>query len=292
VAAKNFYDLLGVASTASLEEIRHAFRQQIGRYHPDKVQHLGIEFQDMAAGRAAELTEAYRILSDEQQRTVYDRMQQNAPHAVPPSPPAADSPPFSRRPESPSASPPPAEPARPRTERPAGAPPPVEPQASSTQGSQFSQERLRRDEFLRKAAASRFRRAAAVLLGDYEETHVGNFDLVYVPKSKLFGRAKGPCLLARFVTKVDGPAVTETSVFAAQWGAPQLREEICVFLMGATMAPRRELEHAIGEHRRHSTRRAKVTLIPIDATDWTAHVPIDAAPIAKAVLARLQGGGS
>jgi hypothetical protein len=284
VAAKNFYDLLGVDRTASQDEIKHAFRQQIGRYHPDKVQHLGKEFQDLASGRAAELTEAYRILCDEQQRTAYDRMQQTAAHAAPP--------PVAPSSDSASPPPPPPPPNPPRAERPAGDPPPADPGATppTRTESQFSQERARRDEFLRKAAASRFRRAAAVLLGDYEETHVGKFDMVFVPKSKLFGRAKGPCMLARFVPRVDGPAVTESSVQAAQWGAPQSREEICVFLMGAAMAPRRELEQAIGEHRRRSTRRAKVTLIPIDATDWTAHVPIDAPPLAKTLLAKLQGG--
>ena len=62
---KDYYGLLGVAPAASADEVKRAFRQQIARYHPDKVQHLGQEFQAMAADRAAELTEAYRILSDE-----------------------------------------------------------------------------------------------------------------------------------------------------------------------------------------------------------------------------------
>ncbi len=51
----NYYDLLGVPPTASQEEVKRAFRQQIARYHPDKVQHLGKEFQAMAANRAADL---------------------------------------------------------------------------------------------------------------------------------------------------------------------------------------------------------------------------------------------
>ena len=40
------YELLGVALTASSDEIRRAFRREIAKYHPDKVQHLGNEFQD------------------------------------------------------------------------------------------------------------------------------------------------------------------------------------------------------------------------------------------------------
>ena len=60
-------------SAADRDEIKRAFRQQIARYHPDKVEHLGKEFQEMAAHRAAELTEAYRVLSNDSQRAEYDR---------------------------------------------------------------------------------------------------------------------------------------------------------------------------------------------------------------------------
>jgi DnaJ-domain-containing protein 1 len=48
---------------APADEVKRAFRTQIARHRPDKVQHLGKEFQSMAADRAAELTEAYRILA-------------------------------------------------------------------------------------------------------------------------------------------------------------------------------------------------------------------------------------
>src|SRR5213592_3141856 len=70
--SKTFYQLLEIPPAATGDEIKRAFRIQIARYHPDKVQHLGREFQDLAAERAAELTEAYRILSDEQRRASYD----------------------------------------------------------------------------------------------------------------------------------------------------------------------------------------------------------------------------
>ena len=49
MAVKNYYELLDLAPTATSDEIKRAFRLQIARYHPDKVQHLGKEFQDMAA---------------------------------------------------------------------------------------------------------------------------------------------------------------------------------------------------------------------------------------------------
>ena len=73
MALKNYYELLEIIPTASSDEVKRAFRGQIAKYHPDKVHHLGKEFQAMAADRAAELTEAYRILSDEGRRAEYDR---------------------------------------------------------------------------------------------------------------------------------------------------------------------------------------------------------------------------
>lgn len=60
---KSCYELLGVLPTASPVEIKQAFRKAIAQYHPDKVQHLEVELQRIAAVRAAEITEAYRSLS-------------------------------------------------------------------------------------------------------------------------------------------------------------------------------------------------------------------------------------
>src|SRR5260221_11684889 len=64
--------MLSVAPDAPAEEIKKAFRREIARYHPDKVQHLCPEFQDMAAGIAADLTEAYRVLMDPALRAKYN----------------------------------------------------------------------------------------------------------------------------------------------------------------------------------------------------------------------------
>ena len=69
---KTHYALLGLDQGASAEDVKRAFRREIARYHPDKVQHLGTEFQEIAATRAAELTEAYRILMDPDERAAYD----------------------------------------------------------------------------------------------------------------------------------------------------------------------------------------------------------------------------
>src|SRR5688572_30308442 len=70
--SKNYYELLELAPSAPVDEIKRSFRREIARYHPDKVQHLGDEFQEIAAIRAAELTEAYRVLMDPTARAAYD----------------------------------------------------------------------------------------------------------------------------------------------------------------------------------------------------------------------------
>src|SRR5438128_11229776 len=88
---KDYYALLEIASTSSADEVKRAFRSQIARYHPDKVQHLGKEFQAMAANRAAELTEAYRILSDDPRRVEYARVRPTAPGTAAAPPPAGPS---------------------------------------------------------------------------------------------------------------------------------------------------------------------------------------------------------
>src|SRR5687767_15907393 len=64
--------MLDVVPTASADEIKRAFRREIAKYHPDKVQHLGQEFQEIAASKAAELTQAYKTLSDDNRRAEYD----------------------------------------------------------------------------------------------------------------------------------------------------------------------------------------------------------------------------
>src|SRR2546421_5639391 len=64
--------MLSLPPDAPSDEIKKAFRREIARYHPDKVQHLGQEFQEMASGIAADLTEAYRILMDPALRAKYN----------------------------------------------------------------------------------------------------------------------------------------------------------------------------------------------------------------------------
>jgi curved DNA-binding protein CbpA len=264
---KDYYRLLEIAAAATTDEVKRAFRLQIARYHPDKVQHLGQEFQAMAAERAAELTEAYRILSDDGRRAEYDRARAASRPAGAPTPAApADASSFA-------------------VGQPAA--PPVEPEPPQPSGPQFQKERASRDEFVRKATINRLRSAIESVGSGYDETQVSGFDIAWVPKSKLFSRGKGPRLLGRFVACVDRDAVVDAWAQAGKTGGST--DEVCVLLMGAAVAPAGELARAIAEQRRRQ-QGTRLTLIPVDARNWEAHMPLDAPGIAKTLLARLRTG--
>ncbi|MEJ2430028.1 MAG: J domain-containing protein [Deltaproteobacteria bacterium] len=62
-AATDPYQILGVPRNASQQEIKSAFRKQAQRYHPDRVSHLGEEFQQLAKEKFQEIQKAYETLS-------------------------------------------------------------------------------------------------------------------------------------------------------------------------------------------------------------------------------------
>ena len=56
------YTILGVDRGASPDEIRAAHRRMVAQYHPDKVSHLGKEFQEMAHQKLIAIQQAYELL--------------------------------------------------------------------------------------------------------------------------------------------------------------------------------------------------------------------------------------
>lgn len=62
---KNYYEILGVESTATTEELKSAYRKLARKYHPDIAGEEGVE-------KFKEITEAYETLSDETKRKRYD----------------------------------------------------------------------------------------------------------------------------------------------------------------------------------------------------------------------------
>lgn len=56
------YTLLDVSPQASPQEIKAAYKRAVARYHPDKVAHLGQEFQELAHKKLLAIQQAYEIL--------------------------------------------------------------------------------------------------------------------------------------------------------------------------------------------------------------------------------------
>jgi curved DNA-binding protein len=66
---KDYYQILGVARSASADEIRSAYRKLALKYHPDR--NPG---DKQAEEKFKEMNEAYQVLSDPQKRTRYDQL--------------------------------------------------------------------------------------------------------------------------------------------------------------------------------------------------------------------------
>ena len=64
---KDYYNVLGVKSDASRDEIKKAYRKLALKYHPDRN-----KSDSSAEQKFKEITEAYEILSDSNKREMYD----------------------------------------------------------------------------------------------------------------------------------------------------------------------------------------------------------------------------
>jgi len=68
MAAKDYYEVLGIKKGASSDDIKKAYRKLAVKYHPDK------NAGDKAAeDKFKEINEAYAVLSDPQKKTQYDQ---------------------------------------------------------------------------------------------------------------------------------------------------------------------------------------------------------------------------
>jgi len=65
---RDYYEILGIAKTATAEEIKKAYRKKAIQYHPDK--NPG---DKVAEEKFKEAAEAYEVLGDENKRARYDK---------------------------------------------------------------------------------------------------------------------------------------------------------------------------------------------------------------------------
>ncbi|KAM0332339.1 hypothetical protein ACHAQA_002616 [Verticillium albo-atrum] len=68
VKETKYYDILGVAPTATEQELKKAYKTGALKYHPDKNAH-----NPAAEDKFKEISHAYEILSDSQKRGIYDQ---------------------------------------------------------------------------------------------------------------------------------------------------------------------------------------------------------------------------
>jgi curved DNA-binding protein CbpA len=251
---KTHYELLGLEPSADAESIKKAFRREIARYHPDKVIHLGAEFQELASTRAAELTIAYKTLSDPALREEYDAgiaagRPLHAPSSPGPQPDGAASPP----PSADHHAPPPENTAR------------------------FASERADRDLILKRAVASRVLGIVETLYGKADTPATRGFDAAIVPQAKpRFLGAPPPRVLIRIVERADGPAIADAFASAARARVHQGKSPVVVLVCSRQFASPQDIARAHdanARQRKGPGAPEEVAVVLVDIGDWTCRLP-------------------
>jgi hypothetical protein len=138
-----------------------------------------------------------------------------------------------------------------------------------------------------KATMARFRQALQSEFGGYEAPALEGFQVTCVPKPSFWKMKAPPRVLGRFVGEVTGAVVSETWALASRMKKEST--DICVFVMGPSVAPAGELATAIAEQRRRAMPAGgKLVMVPVNTRTWAAHVPNDAPPLVKSLLTRLK----
>ena len=263
---KTHYELLGLEPSADADAIKKAFRREIARYHPDKVIHLGAEFQEMAATRAAELTVAYKTLTDPALREEYNAsIASGLPPPYQPQPPQEE-PKEEAAPWQAEAAP------APEPDRPRETPPPLR----GGRG-RFAAERADRDQILKRAVATRVHKIVETLYGKSNTPAVRGFDLAIVPQAKprFLGTAP-PRVLIKVVEIADGPAVTEAYTTASRSRLHVGKSPVVVLLFARTISAQPEItraNQANARQRKAPDAPDEVAVVIVDIADWSCRLP-------------------
>jgi curved DNA-binding protein CbpA len=260
---KTHYELLGLEPSADADAIKKAFRREIARYHPDKVVHLGAEFQEMAAVRAAELTVAYKTLTDPALRAEYDAsIEAGVPPPHVPVTPNPNVPETAAEPSAPAAQPAP------------DFEPPAPPSGSR---GRFASERADRDMILKRAIAGRVLGIVETLYGKLETPAVRGFDIALVPtaKPRFLGTAP-PRVLVKVADLADAAAITEAFSNASRSRVHLGKSPVVVLLFARQIAPQHELSKANemnARQRKAPDAPEEVAVVVVDIADWTCRLP-------------------
>ena len=277
---KTYYTILGLEPTADADAIKKAFRREIARYHPDKVIHLGGEFQEMAATRSAELTVAYKTLSDPALRAEYDASVEAGeppPHMPAPPPRVA----VVKQPDEP----------------PEFKPPTIDeiktPPPPGGNAGRFASERADRDVILRRAIAARVQTSVETLYGKVETPTVRGFDLAMVPLAK--GRFLGtppPRVLVQVVGLADSAAITEAWSAASRARVHTGKSPVVVLLFSRRIAPANELSKAwdaTARQRKPPDAPEETTVVVVDVADWSCRLPPNTSTAARKLADQICG---
>lgn len=271
---KTHYELLGLEQSADADAIKKAFRREIARYHPDKVIHLGTEFQEMAATRASELTVAYKTLSDPGLRAEYDAAL--AAGMPPPHTPAPEAPETVR--QSDEHRPPAID------EIKTPIPPPTHPP-------RFAAERADRDVILRRAIAARVLSSVEVLYGRCDTPTVRGFELAMVPQTKpRFLGTPLPRVLVRVVDHADAAAIAEAFNAASRARLHAGKSPVVVLLFSRRIAGQHELSKAwdtLGRRRKAPDAPDDLSVIVVDVADWSCWLPPNCSSAGRKLAAQI-----
>lgn len=270
---RNYYEMLSIERSADASTIKTAFRREIARYHPDKVVHLGPEFQEMAATRAAELTVAYKTLSDQALRAEYDTKLAEG-LLTPPKAPGVD--------------PPVEAPAREPVPAPEGETHRYKTPVPVSGRSRFESERAGRDVIIRRAVAVRVQAVLEALYGKMDTPTVRGFDIAFVPTAKpRMMSAPLPRVLVKVVETVDAAALSEAWTNASRAGIHSGKSPVVVLLFGRHIAPAPELTRALQNFERQPKapdRPHELAMVAVDAADWNGRLPPGvSAPVRKLI---------
>lgn len=248
------YSLLRIDPAATPDEVKRAFRREVSRYHPDKVQHLGPEFGELATSRSAALTEAYRVLVDPVLRRQYDEQLGTTPAAARDLKAGRD-----------------LQSGRDRTDTPES--------ATTLRGSTSL-------ELVRRAVLMKIHDAAAAQGGT--ALSASGFDAVlHLKGRKALFRGGEPAVrvAVRLVPTVDVGSVEAAWPAALRCAAQG--ETVCLILLGSGMAAPRDLAAAISDLRRKSRGTGPV-VVPVDIRDWQALFPPQTPASVRCLLNRVR----
>jgi hypothetical protein len=271
---KTHYELLGLEQSADADAIKKSFRREIARYHPDKVIHLGAEFQEMAATRAAELTVAYKTLSDPALRAEYDAALAAGvppPHIPTPAPETVQP---SREYRAPTID-----------EIKTPLPPP------KAQHARFASERADRDVILRRAIFARVLSSVEALFGKCDTPAVRGFDLAIVPlvKPRFLGTAP-PRVLVRVVDVADTAAISDAFNAASRARLHAGKSPVVVLLFSRQIAGQNELSKAwdaVGRQRKAPDAPDDLNVLVVDVADWSCRLPPNGSSAARKLAAQI-----